>query len=467
MRILLIRPNSIIIATPVPLGLGYVASYLLSRRPGDQVKIIDARNLRLSQAQVVAEAGNFQPDLIGISAINFETDQVHILSGMLKRAFPHAPVVIGGPYASANRGSILEQDPNIDYLVVCEGEKTFCSLVQALESRSELGGVPGIFFRQDGKVKFTGEPEPLPNLDELPFDWELLNPRSYFQYRAGGRNSQNIVKHSSKTLTMITSRGCPFGCIFCHNIFGRKFRKRSADKVVDEIALLRDKYRVEELEIVDDSFNLDLARAKAICRGIIDRKLGLHLSLPNGIRGDIVDDEFLDLLKAAGFYRIAFAVESASPRIQKIMHKKIDLQKVQWAIAETAARGMFPTGYFIMGFPTETVEDIEQTIAFAKQSKLSVASFFYLNPFPGTEVAKMVGEEKVSGKLFRDCSTMTVNLSAVDDQRLHQLNKRAYREFYLDPARAWRTLKLVPKNFRTFVNIFLVFKLFFQDSVNQ
>jgi radical SAM superfamily enzyme YgiQ (UPF0313 family) len=467
MRILLLRPNSIIIATPVPLGLGYVASYLLRRRPDDQLKIIDGRNLRLTPGQMVQEAVRYQPDLVGISAINFEADQVHILSGMLKQALPQAWVVVGGPYASANRGAILEQDPNIDYLLVCEGEQSFYALVEKLESKSDLEGVPGLFFRRDGRVHFTGEPEPISDLDDLPFDWELVNPRSYYQYRASGRNSQNIIKHSFKTLSVITSRGCPFGCIFCHNIFGRKFRKRSAERVVEEISLLRGKYGCEELEIVDDCFNLDLARAKAICRGIIERKLGLHLSLPNGIRGDIVDEEFLDLLKAAGFYRIAFAVESASPRIQQIIHKKIDLDKVQWAITETAARGMFPTGYFIMGFPTETAEDIEQTIRFARQSKLSVASFFYLNPFPGTEVARMAGEEKVLGKLFRDYSTMTVNLSALDDRTLHKLNKRAYREFYLDPVRALRTLKLVPKNFRTFVNMFLVFKLLFQDSVNQ
>ena len=125
MRILLIRPNSIIIATPVPLGLGYVASYLLSRRPDDQVKIIDARNLRLSNQQAAQAAKDFSPDLIGISAINFEADQVHDLSARLKHALGNIPIVIGGPYASANRGAILAQDQNIDYVAVCEGEKSF------------------------------------------------------------------------------------------------------------------------------------------------------------------------------------------------------------------------------------------------------------------------------------------------------------------------------------------------------
>jgi anaerobic magnesium-protoporphyrin IX monomethyl ester cyclase len=465
MRILLVRPNSIIIATPVPLGLGYVASYLLKQRPNDQVKIIDARNQRLSHEQVAEQAKIFAPDLIGISAINFEADQVHKLTGLLKSALGDLPIVLGGPYASANRESILERDPSLDYVAVCEGEQTFFELTGKLEQKQIPSDVPGLFYRENGAIKFTGERTPIDDLDQLDFDWELLAPLSYFSKR--GRNSENIVKYSHKTLTMLTSRGCPFGCIFCHNIFGRKFRKRSAEKVVDEIELLIKKYRVEELELVDDSFNMDLKRAKQICRLIIERRLKVHIALPNGIRGDIVDEEFLDLLKQAGFYRIAFAVESASPRIQEIMKKKIDLQKVKWSIAEVSKRGMIATGYFIMGFPTETEQDIKMTIDFAKSSRLNVASFFYLNPFPGTEVARMAGEEKVLDKLFRDYSTMTVNLSAVSDETLHRLNKSAYRSFYLSPGRILRTLRVVPKNFRTFVNMFLVVNLLFRDSVNQ
>ncbi len=465
MRVLFIRPNSQIIATPVPLGIGYVASYLLSKRPQDSVKIIDGRNRRLSHERVTEQAQTFSPDLIAISAINFEADQVKILAGLLKQALPSAPIVLGGPYASANRASILEKDPHLDFVAVCEGEETFCELVAALEQKSDPAGVRGIYFRENGKINFTGERPLLQDLDQLPLDWDLLEPKSYF--RRGGRNSENIVKYSHRTLTALTSRGCPYGCIFCHNIFGKKFRGRSPAQVVSEVAMLREKYGVEELELVDDGFNLNLKRAKDICRGLIARDLGLHLSLPNGIRGDLVDEEFLDLLKAAGFYRIAFAVESASPRIQKLIKKKIDLAKVAWAIAQTSKRGMIATGYFIMGFPEETEEDIEMTIRFARESKLSVASFFYLNPFPGTEVARMAEAKNLQEKLFRDYSTMTVNLSRVSDARLHQLNKRAYRKFYLDPARVWRILKVVPKNFRTLTNAFLVFRLLFEDSVNQ
>lgn len=465
MRILFIRPNSKIIATPVPLGIGYVASYLLNRRPADAIKLIDARNLRLSPEEILEQAKNFSPDLIGISAINFEADQVYLLSQALKKNLRNIPIVLGGPYASANREMILEKNPAIDYLVVCEGEETFYELVEALERGQKFSEIRGLIYRENGQIRTNPEREFIKDLDSLTFNWELINPRSYFRRR--GRNSENIIKYSHRCLSIITSRGCPYGCIFCHNIFGKKFRARSAEKVVAEISMLVRNYGLRELELVDDSFNFELERAKQICRGIIAEKLGIHISLPNGIRGDLVDEEFLDLLKSAGFYRIAFAVESASPRIQKVIRKKIDLNRVKWAIAQTTSRGMLATGYFIMGFPEETEEDIEMTIRYAEESQLSIASFFYLNPFPGTEVARKAGEKNLADKLFRDYSTLTVNLSKVSDKKLHQLNKRAYRKFYLNPARIWRILKLTPKNFRTLINAFLVFRLFFEDSVNQ
>jgi radical SAM superfamily enzyme YgiQ (UPF0313 family) len=462
MRVLLIRPNSIMIPTPVPLGLAYIAEALREKR-GHEIKIIDARNNRLSMAQISEVISDFKPGVVGISAINFEAPETHEIAKNAKKLLPEAKVIVGGPYASANREAVLN-DANVDFLVAGEGEETAVELLDAIEKNSGLEKVTGIIYRKNGTPLFTGPRRPIQDVNSLRPAWDLLDPPSYFKKE--GRNSENIIKYSHKTLTIFTSRGCPFKCIFCHNVFGSKFRARSADNVVDEITHLREKYGIEELEIVDDSFNLDLDRAKAICSGIIERNLGLHITLPNGVRGDRIDEELLDLFKEAGFYRIAYAVESASPRIQKIIRKSIDLEKVRWAISETAKRKMMATGYFIMGFPTETKEDMEMTAEFAASSELHVASFFYLNPFPGTEVAKMTDLD-LTDFTFRDYSTMTVNLSAETDEVMRQVNKKAYRKFYLNPRRVKNIIQVVPKNTRTLVNSFLVFRLMFQDSVNQ
>jgi anaerobic magnesium-protoporphyrin IX monomethyl ester cyclase len=462
MKVLLLRPNSIIIATPVPLGLAYVAESLRSRR-GDDVTILDARNHRLSPSEVSERISELKPDVVGISALSFEAPETHETARLAKQVAPNTRVIIGGPYASANREAVLA-DASVDALVVGEGEDTAVELLDAIEKDSDLAGVKGIIYREKGSPLFTGPRPYIEDVDSLRPAWDLLDPRSYFKRE--GRNSENIIKHSHKTLTVFTSRGCPFSCIFCHNVFGKKFRARTPENVVSEISHLKESYGIKELEIVDDSFNLDLPRAKAICRGIIERGLGLKITLPNGIRGDRVDEELLDLFRQAGFYRIAYAVESASPRIQKIIKKQIDLEKVRWAISETARRKMMASGYFIMGFPTETKEDMEMTAEFAVNSDLHVASFFYLNPFPGTEVARMTDLD-LTGYTFRDYSTMTVNLSAESDEVLRNVCKRTYRRFYLHPRRILSTIRVVPKNPRTLLNAFLVLRLMLQDSVNQ
>ncbi len=462
MRVLLLRPNSIIIATPVPLGLGYIAGALRKHR-GDEVEVADGRNLRWPLAKMRKRIREFNPDAVGITAINFEMKEAHELAAAAKAEAPGAPVIMGGPYASANREAVLD-DKNVDVVAPGEGEDTAVELMSAIESGADLAGVKGIMFRRDGEALFTGQRELISDLDRVEVAWDLLNPRSYF--RRSGRNSENIIKRDHRTLTVFTSRGCPYGCIFCHNVFGKAFRPRSPGSVVDEIEMLTKDHGIRELEIVDDAFNLSLKRAKKICEEIIDRGLALHIALPNGIRGDRTDPDFLDLLQRAGFYRIAFAVESASPRVQKIINKRVDLDRIKWSIEETARRGMVASGYFIQGFPTETYEEMIETGDWAAESDLHVASFFYLNPFPGTEVAKIAGRDFRSVN-FRDYSTMSVNISAATDAELHQANKYAYRKFYLSPKRLARIARVAPKNMRTAMNGWLAIRLMFQDSVNQ
>ena len=461
MRVLLLRPNSIIIATPVPLGLGYIAGSL--RKEGHEVAIIDGRNERLSADVMRKRARDYAPHVIGITAINFEMKEAHELAAAVKAEFPAVPVIIGGPYASANREAILD-DENIDVVVIGEGENTAAELLEAIESGADLSAVKGIIHRQDGEPVFTGERELIDDLDTLEVAWDLIDPKAYFKRL--GRNSENIVKKDHRSLTIFTSRGCPYGCIFCHNVFGKKFRPRSPESVVEEIEMLRDRYGLRELEIVDDSFNQSVRRSKQIMAGLIDRNVKLHIALPNGIRGDRTDPEMMDLFREAGFYRIAFAVESASPRLQKIINKNIDLDKVKWSIEEVARRGLVASGYFIQGFPTETYEEMLMTGDWAADSDLHVASFFYLNPFPGTKVAEMTGHD-FRNINFRDYSTMSVNVSAATDDEMHAANKYAYRKFYLSAKRMARIVRVVPKNVRTALNAWLVVRLMLEDSVNQ
>jgi radical SAM superfamily enzyme YgiQ (UPF0313 family) len=461
LRTLLIRPNSNVTLTPVPLGLGYIAGALRKER-GDLVEILDARNLRLPDSAIIRKIREFRPDVVGITSISFSRDNAHRLAKSIKAEAPATPVVLGGPYPTAFLERALA-DPNIDFCVVGEGEETAVDLWNAVEGGGGLESVRGVIFRDGGRPVFTGRRAPSKNVDRLEVAWDLIRPAEYF---ARPDNSMNMIRKDDRILSIFTSRGCPYGCIFCHDIFGKSFRPRSTESVLGEIEMLVEKYGMRELEILDDVFNLSMPRAKEICEGILRRGLKLTIGLPNGIRGDIVDAELLDLMKRAGFHRISFAPESASPRIQKLMGKNADLDKLEWAIGEAERRRFFTTGFFILGFPTETYEEMKMTGDWAARSKLHVATFFYLKPFPGTRAARAAGRDFLDVYLD-DYTRMKVNISAASDEELRRANAYSYRKFYMNPVRMGRILRDAPKNLLTVKNTARMFDKIVQREFSK
>lgn len=458
MKTLLLRANSTVGTAPVPLGLGYVAEAIRKARPRDEVEILDARVRRMSPGQVARRLREVEPDVVGITAFTTDAKGAHEAAALAKAMVPRARVVMGGPYPTSHQGAVLK-DSNVDVLVVGEGEETTVELLVALEAGADLAEVRGLVYRPDGagsEPVFTGPRPLIQDVDGLEVAWDLFEMPLYF--KRFGRSSWNYVRRDHRAAMVMTSRGCPYSCIFCHHSFGKKFRPRSAERVVEEVTRLRRWHDVRELEIVDDCFNLRPERAKEILEGFVSRRLGLHVSMSNGIRGDRVDGEMLDLFEAAGVFRVAFAVESASPRVQEIIKKRIDLDLVRESIRLTSARGIMTMGYFIMGFPTETYAEMLETGDYANDSDLHLALFFYLNPFPGTEVARMAGFDTAS-LTFSDYFTAVTNLSAASDEELRRAHERAFRRFYSNPRRALRVARLVPWNLVTIQSVMTAARL--------
>ncbi|MBU1912656.1 MAG: B12-binding domain-containing radical SAM protein [Candidatus Omnitrophica bacterium] len=462
MKIILIIPNSGKIPPLIPLGTLYIASAL--KKAGDhQIKIIDARVGRLNYKEISGSIKSFSPELVGITGLCIEAPEVHKLVRLVKQIDAQYKVVVGGAYATFCRESIIE-DPNIDFVVIGEGEKAICNLVDALENGKNISGIDGIGFKNGSKTTINLPVALTEDIDSIPLPaWGLIDMEKYFH--GPHKHSQNPASVFNRIAPLFTSRGCPFGCIFCHNIFGKKVRARSVRNVVEEIEVLIKEYAVEEIEIIDDIFNFDLARAKQICDEIIKRGIKIHLSFPNALRADMMDEELIVKLKKAGTYLIYYAIDSASPEVQKQINKNLDLEKSKEVINMTIRHGIATGGYFMLGFPGETREQMRQTIRFALKSKLHFASFFYVASFPHTALSKRLGRDTIDQESFNhsDVLKLTRNFSSVPDSEFRKLVSRAYGKFYFRPYQMWRIWKVLPNKIMVLRNLCMVLGRYIKD----
>jgi len=445
MKVLLLRPHSAVPAAPPPIGLMYLAAYA-RKTAGRQIEIYDGR-VKLTPSdkmrRIIADA---KPDIVGITAFTMEAPAAHELAKISKELFPHTPVVIGGPYASSDAVK-ASADRNIDIVVFGEGELTFEAILQVFEKNLSLDTVPGIQYRVNGDTHYTGAGKTAENPDDLPFPaWDMIDLEEYFRPSAAKRRLTNPIQMRNRGVSVFSSRGCPFQCTYCHNIFGKKLRKRSPENVIAELKWLAQDFRINEIEFIDDVFNLDRERAKTIMDMMLAEKLDLKFSYPNGLRADQMDEELIVKMKKAGCYRINYAIESGSERIQKKMQKRLNLKRAQEIIDFTAKQGISVGGFFMMGFPDETEEEILRTIDFALKSKCHTASFFILTPFPGT---KMYEEAVAAGidmqALYSDYGSVSANLTRnVSGERILQLRKTAFRKFYFNPRRIYSIFRTTP-----------------------
>jgi radical SAM superfamily enzyme YgiQ (UPF0313 family) len=444
MRIFFTRPDSQIPAAPVPLGMMSLAAYIREHRTGDEFRLWDARVHLTPNDQLVPLIAEFRPDILCITSFSLESDSAHDLAAKVKQSLPDCRIFLGGPYPTSDPQTAIK-DENIDLAFIGEGEASFLAVLNALDAGAPIDQIKGIAFRRNGEFVQNGYPEMIGDLDELPMPaWDLIDLEYYFS-RKGKRAMMNKLQRSPRAVSMFTTRGCPYRCSYCHNVFGKKLRKRSPEKVVAELKLLYEQYGVRELEFLDDIFNLDMDRAATIFEGMEREGLRFHITFPNGLRAEYLSDGLLAKFKKGGVYWITVAIESGSPRIQKAIHKNVDLKKAQDNINKISRMGINCNGFFMMGFLDETEEEILQTIDFALKSRLVIASFFILTPFPNTEIyneAVAAGIDMTAR--FSDYHDVSVNLSKVPTKRLWQLNHVAYRRFYFSPKRFWLILRANP-----------------------
>jgi anaerobic magnesium-protoporphyrin IX monomethyl ester cyclase len=443
MKVLLLRPaaEKKSMARVLPLGLLAIGSVL--KRAGHQVKILDLRISNSPDEELDAVMNSFDPQVVGIGVMTIECKYGFIDAAKVKKINPDVTVIFGGPHCSHEPQFILN-DSNVDLMVSGEGDLTIVELIETLEKGKDVASVPGIAYKKNGSYLRTAERPVIRDLDTIDQEYDLIDLERYFNFQS----SMDFfpVFRNKRFIPLVTSRGCPFKCTYCHDIFDKSIQYRSPEAVVNEIEYLIKVYGIREFHIVDDVFNVNMKRAKIVLDAIIKRNLNIHISFPNGLRADFFDDELIDKMQRAGVYRMALGIESGSQRIQDMIKKDLDINIIYDVVEKLTSSRMSVHGFFMLGFPSETREEMKETIDFACDLGLTTANFSLVIPNPGTDLRQTFIESRESN--FEDFSEYTFdaassNASEVEGDDLIKLKREANRRFYLSAQRLRHVLRAV------------------------
>ncbi|HUT53225.1 MAG TPA: radical SAM protein [bacterium] len=428
MSVLLINPRALDssaarILTP-PLGLAYLSASLQAR--GIEARVLDADALDLVQAELVEHVKRLTPRIVGVTGMTPIMDAAY---RTLEAVRPLTPVlVLGGPHASAVGRKVFDESPvRLDYVVCGEAEESFAELVKKIleGDAGAAEGIAGVLAPGDT----NGNERPvIPDLDALPFPDRDSLPAGRYRHPLWGRQA---------VTTMITSRGCPYRCIFCDkHTCGSKWRARSAGNVLAEMEEIVKRRGVRRIMIYDDLFTLQRDRVIEICRGIIER--GLQFKWKCEGRVNRVDAETLSWMKRAGCDMIAYGVETATERGLKFLQKDITVDQAREAFALTRAAGIQTLGYFLLGIPGETMEDEMETVRLAIELRADYAQFGVLSAFPGTPLYDYamergwVREAPARGPAERGRRAVIMD-GYWTMERIDKAARDAHRKFYFRP----------------------------------
>jgi anaerobic magnesium-protoporphyrin IX monomethyl ester cyclase len=430
MRVLLLSTPHPLEESPVPpLSLSYLAAVL--NREGIEVRILDFLVSRYHPRKLRRELEEYRPQLVGATCVTLNYPIARRMLQICKAFDPHIFTVIGGPHVTFTLEETLLQSPWIDAIVIGEGERTLVQLVGAVTEGKDIHHVPGIAFADGGMVLKTPTQVRIENLDQLPLPAREFLPMA--RYRALGT-----------PCTVITSRGCPYSCVFCsgHRMFGPKVRFRSPGLVVDEIEKLQRDFELAKINIVDDTFTVNHHHARAVCEEMLRRELKIKWSV--FARVDRISEDLAQLMKRAGCEWVLFGVESADEEILKTIRKGITLDQVRRAVKIAADAGIKIFNSFILGLPGESWDTALKSIAFGDELYHKYGAkygFHILSPLPGTELyerAKDYGIRILSRNWARynanEPITETANMS-------REMIKKAMAIYDHEIEEAWDDIK--------------------------
>jgi len=436
-----------------PLGVAYLAGYLrehgvvptvvdaLGEAPGRVTRFRGPALLRgLDLAQTVA-AVPAETQLIGISNLfSFAYPAVEELMAGLKDRLPHARVVLGGPHPGALWARCLE-DANVDFVVSGEGEQPLLELCEHLAGSRRLDDLEAVAFRRGDELFHVPQSRTLVRkVEDIPWPARDLLPMENY---VSTQEAHGPV--TSRWTSILSSRGCPYGCTFCESR-NTRWRARPAADVVDEIEHCIDRWRIRDFHFEDDNMTISRKRILEMAAELKRRDLEIDWQTPNGIRASVTDEATLEAMKSSGCRHITLAPESGSPRVLRdIVQKGKDFELDQLVdVAELAhGMGMKVAAYFILGLPGEREEDVEMTIDYARRlarAGVDEVGFGLFIPLPGTPLWDGLGDrvddlDLLSLLTVDDLDSSVSFNDTLDDDDLRRLRRKAYGLFFLTRLR--------------------------------
>lgn len=353
--------------------LGTIILATILRDLGHQVKVYIEESHKIDKDDLRSA------DLVGISTITSTAPRAYALADELREH--GVTVIIGGPHPTFLADESIE---HADYVVRGEGEETIVELLEALDGKRPLSGVAGLTYREDGQVVHTPPRELCRDLDAHPSpDFTLI----------AGFDSPTLsfFKATKSIVPVITSRGCPFNCKFCSvtTMFGRKYRFRSNDKVIEDIRPYTDK----TIFFYDDNFAASKERTKSLLRQMIAE--GLTPEWTAQVRADVAkDEELLDLMQQSNCFAVYIGFESINPKTLELFSKGQTLEDIKVSIKKLHEHGIRIHGMFVLGSDEDDVRVIRDTARFAKRVNIDSVQFMILTPIPGSEIFHQFDKQK-------------------------------------------------------------------------
>ena len=395
-----------------PMGLGYLAS--IGEKIGIEVKILDCLirgwdheeeagdtlvRVGLSDKEIKDFILDFNPDLVGINcSFSRQHKLYHHILGLVKQINPKCITVAGGAHVTVCPEDVLN-DPACDFILMGEAEESFENLLNALNNSRDVKSVDGLGWKNNGKLLINPKNKWIDNLDSIGFPaYHIMELERYFAL-----DVSHGFRHKNKFCPIITSRGCPAKCTFCsaEKVWGRKYRARTVNNILEEMKLLRSKYGIEELMFEDDNVTADPKRAKELFSAMASEKLNFVWDTPNGVGVWSVDESTLDLMKASGCIRINFPVESGSQRVlNEVIRKPLNLSKVRGLISYCRKIKLDYGMFLVIGMPGETMAEIWESFRFAASCGVYEPHISVATPYPGTKLLEICQESGCLKKEF-------------------------------------------------------------------